>query len=80
MKRIPQKSISLVLILLLVVGLSVPALAAVPDEDLRSAVTASAANMLKTVKAPQVGSTGGEWAVLGLARSGYEVQIGRAHV
>ena len=73
MKRIPQKSISLLIILLLVVGLSVPALAAVPDEDLRSAVTASAENMLKTVKAPQVGSTGGEWAILGLARSGHEV-------
>ena len=29
--------------------------------------------MYRTVKDPQVGSIGGEWAVLGLARSGYEV-------
>ena len=32
--------------------------------------------MLKTVKDPQPGSVGGEWAVLGLARSGYEVPDG----
>ena len=29
--------------------------------------------MYNTVKNPQVGSIGGEWAVIGLARSGYEV-------
>lgn len=29
--------------------------------------------MLRTVKTPQVGSVGGEWAVIGLARSGYDI-------
>lgn len=43
------------------------------DVDLSSAVQKSAAYMLKTVKTPQVGSIGGEWAVLGLARSGCAV-------
>jgi hypothetical protein len=37
------------------------------------AVDDAAAYMLKTVKNPQVDSVGGEWAVLGLARSGYAV-------
>lgn len=37
-------------------------------------VTADAAKYIaETVKAPAVGSIGGEWAVLGLARSGYTV-------
>ena len=36
-------------------------------------VNDTAAYMLKTVKAPEVGSIGGEWAVIGLARSGYDV-------
>ena len=29
--------------------------------------------MVKTLKNPQVGSIGGEWAIIGLARSGYDV-------
>ena len=33
----------------------------------------SAAFMVSAVKAPEVSSIGGEWAVLGLARSGYSV-------
>lgn len=34
---------------------------------------ATAAYLLKTVSEPQIGSIGGEWAVIGLARSGYSV-------
>ncbi|NCC67915.1 MAG: DUF4430 domain-containing protein, partial [Clostridia bacterium] len=34
---------------------------------------ATAAYMLKTVSTPQVGSIGGEWAVIGLVASGYDV-------
>ncbi len=60
------------LALVLVMGLCVPAMA-VSEKDLSAAVTKSAAYMLHTVKAPQVGSIGGEWAVIGLARSGYDV-------
>lgn len=36
----------------------------------------TAAHVYATVKSPQVGSIGGEWAVLGLARSGYDVPAG----
>ena len=39
-------------------------------KTLDGAVSAAAAYMTKTVKAPIVGSVGGEWAVIGLARSG----------
>lgn len=64
-------ALALAAVLLLSMGFS--ALAAVTDDDLKSAVAGSAEYMLSTVKDPQVGSIGGEWAVLGLARSGYEV-------
>jgi hypothetical protein len=43
---------------------------------LDSAVSTAAAYMLRTVAKPEVGSVGGEWAVLGLARSGYAVPSG----
>lgn len=39
-----------------------------------AAVLDTAAYVYKTVKSPQVGSVGGEWAVLGLARSGYKAE------
>ena len=42
-------------------------------QDASSALQKTAAYVLKAVPAPQVGSVGGEWAVLGLARSGYPV-------
>lgn len=64
-------ALALAAVLLLSMGFS--ALAAVTDDDLKSAVAGSAEYMLSTVKGPQVGSIGGEWAVLGLARSGYDV-------
>lgn len=74
MKRFKQRSLSLLLAVLLLAGLGAPARAAVSDEALASAVTDTAEYIYKTVKTPQVGSIGGEWAVLGLARSGgYEV-------
>ncbi len=50
--------------------LTVPALAA---SGVQSELQGSAAYMLSAVKAPEVGSIGGEWAVIGLARSGYPV-------
>lgn len=61
-----------VLTIALALALCVPALAA-EKNDLQSYVTESAINMLEVIKNPQVGSTGGEWAVIGLARSGYDV-------
>lgn len=66
------RAVGLLLAVCMALSLSAPALA-VSDTELQSDVTASAAYMVKTVSNPQVGSIGGEWAVLGLARSGYDV-------
>ena len=52
---------------------SVSSLYAVTPQELDEAVKATATNIYKTVKNPQVGSLGGEWAVLGLARSSFDV-------
>lgn len=43
------------------------------DVTLETAIKDTASYMYKTVSNPQVGSIGGEWAILGLARSGYDV-------
>lgn len=67
-----KRFICLLLTLALVTGLCVPA-AAISDSQLSTAVSQSATYMLSAVKTPQVGSIGGEWAVIGLARSGYDV-------
>ncbi len=65
-----KRIICLLLAVVMTLSLSVPALAAY---DLNDIVTKSAKYMLNTVKEPQVSSIGGEWAVMGLARSGYDV-------
>jgi len=46
---------------------------AIEDSVIDSAFEDTAAYIHKTVSEPQVGSVGGEWAVLGLSRSGYQV-------
>lgn len=71
MKKICKQGISLLLAVTLLLSLSVSAMAA--GTDLKTAIEGSAAYMMKTVRHPQVGSVGGEWAVIGLARSGYQV-------
>lgn len=48
-------------------------LAQVSNEKLDEVVNDTAEYMYKTVENPQVGSIGGEWAIIGLARSGYDV-------
>ena len=70
MKQWKKRSISLLLTAILLLTFCLPAAAA---DTLQRTVDKSAAYMLNTVKAPQVGSIGGEWAVMGLARSGYVV-------
>lgn len=47
--------------------------AQVGEETLRAVVEDSSKYIYETVNNPQVGSIGGEWAVIGLARSGYDV-------
>lgn len=65
--------VSLLLAVALLMSLTVSASATVASETLDAAIEGSAAYICQTVKAPQVGSIGGEWAVLGLARSGCSV-------
>ncbi|OQB12904.1 MAG: Endo-1,4-beta-xylanase A precursor [Firmicutes bacterium ADurb.Bin193] len=56
----------------LVLGGAAAASAIVPA-DLNAAIDDTATYICKTVSNPQVGSIGGEWAVLGLSRSGCDV-------
>ena len=69
MRRIKRIS-AWILTLAILLTLTVPALAA---SSVQNEVQGSAAYMVSAVKAPEVGSIGGEWAVIGLARSGYSV-------
>lgn len=73
MKRICNRAAALLLALALTLSMAVSAGAAVSADTLEAALADAAAYICRTVKNPQVGSIGGEWAVLGLARSGYEV-------
>ena len=67
-----RKALSLIITVILLLGVAVPALA-IDRAALDVAVTETARYMLNAVKNPQVDSVGGEWAVIGLARSGYNV-------
>lgn len=66
--------LAVVLMTLFLLQITLPAFAAVTEQQLQSAVEGSAAYIQRAVKAPQFGSIGGEWAVIGLARSGVTVQ------
>lgn len=70
--KVGARALVLLLTLCLALSLSIPALAA-SNDTLKNAVAKTVGYMLATVKSPQVGSIGGEWAVLGLARSGCDV-------
>ncbi|MCD7947682.1 MAG: S-layer homology domain-containing protein [Oscillospiraceae bacterium] len=63
---------ALLLAVMLVLGMSVPA-SAVTDETFDKALLDTAEYVYNIVHDPQVGSVGGEWAVMALARSGYAV-------
>lgn len=65
LKHIAYFVLSLCLICSSVFGLS--------QNQLERKINETAAYMCNTVKTPQVGSIGGEWVILGLARSGYKV-------
>lgn len=73
MKKIKQASIFLLVTIILFTGFNSQVLAEVSDTRLNDAIEDTAMYMYKTVSNPQVGSIGGEWAVLGLARSGHQV-------
>lgn len=73
MKQGKRRAAALLLTVSMSVSLFTGVRAAVDDKVLDRTVTDVAEYVCKTVKAPEVGSIGGEWAVLGLARSGYAV-------
>ena len=70
-----KKTLSVVLIISCLLTLFAPA-AGAAGVDLQTLVNGSAKYMLSAVKSPEHGDVGGEWAVLGLARSGYTVPDG----
>lgn len=72
MDRIKRSVSTLLLALTFALRLGIPALAA-DGSMVEAAAAKAAAYVYQNVNHPQVGSTGGEWAVLGLARSGYDV-------
>lgn len=70
--RALKRSTGLLLALSMIISLCCPAFAAA-ESAVSSAVSDTALYILNTVKTPQVSSVGGEWAILGLARSGCDV-------
>ena len=72
MKRTIQKILAIFLAIFLVLSFGATAFTA-DKATLDKAVSEAAAYLLKTVKNPEVGSVGGEWTIIGLARSGYDV-------
>ena len=71
MKKILTKTIAILFIFIYLVQFYV--VSAASRTTLDNAVSDAAKYMYNTVKNPEVGSFGGEWAVLGLARSSYNV-------
>ena len=72
--KVIKKVLSIFIVsMMIITSMAVPAFGAVDTATLDAAIKDTAAYMYKTVSNPQVGSIGGEWAVLGLARSGYNV-------
>ena len=67
-----NRTVSIILAAILMTGLAMPVLAA-SGPELDSIVEGVAGYILGAVQKPLVGTAGGEWAVLGLARSGCEV-------
>ncbi len=70
-----KRALSLVLILVCLLVFSSPAIAATKP-DLKTLMDGTAKYMLSAVPKPDYADIGGEWAVLGLARSGYPVPDG----
>ena len=67
-----RRLLSTFMVFVLLAGLPLPVLA-VENSITKTALIDTAEYMYIKVSNPQVGSVGGEWAVLGLARSGYNV-------
>ena len=68
-----RKTISILIILMLVLTTLAAPVGAVSRNELDNIIAETAEYLLRTVPNPEVGSVGGEWAVIGLARSGHEI-------
>lgn len=73
MRKSTKLSILLVVAILLLTGINTKTFAIVSDERLNKIVEDTAKFIYREMPNRQVGSIGGEWAVIGLARSGYEI-------
>ena len=71
MRKGQKRGISLLLAWVMLLSLSTAALAA--EQGAQDALEQTAEYIYREVPAPQVGSIGGEWAVIGLARRGRDV-------
>ncbi|MCL2198824.1 MAG: terpene cyclase/mutase family protein [Defluviitaleaceae bacterium] len=67
-----KKLLSALLIFTILAGAVLP-VSATTHEELDAAITRTVSYIQRTVRNPQVGSVGGEWTILGLARSGRPV-------
>ena len=67
-----KKLIAIFLSIVIVLGTTATCLAE-NNFDIEKVIADTASYIYTTVKAPEVGSIGGEWAILGLARSGIEI-------
>lgn len=72
MKSIRRISLALIAAVMIIISGIVPAYA-LEDTVLDAAIRDTAKFMYETVSNPKAGSIGGEWTVIGLARSGYEI-------
>lgn len=73
MVKLKQRGLSLLLVLVLLLSAPVEASAAGREETWTAALADTAQLVYSRTQTPQVGSVGGDWAVLGLARSGQSV-------
>lgn len=72
MAQLRRTIVGLLLVMTMLFCLCIPAMA-ITETKLNTYIKKSAQYMLDAVPKPQIGSIGGEWAVIGLARSGYTV-------
>lgn len=73
MNKIMRNTLLMLIVFLLIGGISAESLAMVSDAVLDRTIEDTAKFIHEKVSEPQVSSVGGEWAVIGLARSDYDL-------
>ncbi len=76
MKKTVRKSLCLLLALVLSLGLALSAQAGPSPEEIEAMLQETASKLTANLPEPGVGSVGGDWLIVGLARSGVEVPEG----